>query len=445
MTSPPYWGLRDYGVKGQIGLEKHPQEYVDKLVDILHDLKRILKPHGSFYLNLGDTYCSTKGSCLNPGGGKASLPQPGFRGLVRDKNPNRMLRPNGGWLQFKQLLMIPARVAIALQQDGWILRNDIIWYKPNGLPNSVKDRLTNKYEHVFHFVKSRRYYYDLDAIRLPHKRGTPRAEYDFIRMLKGGERFSAKWGKHGTQEAFVAGHALGKNPGDVFDASGANTGRNNKQPYKKNNPHVARLIHGHDAMHPAGKNPGDVMATRNKTQRLKKITSTRNPPEPDELNAFHYFGKNPGDFWRITTKPFPEAHFAVYPEELCIRPILSSCTGSVCKACGKPPTVVYEKPVARQDRNWRTEAMARHMPVKHVVAHHAGGHTGFPAKHRVSQKVNWRKCDCNTGFESGIVFDPFAGAGTTLLVAKRLGRRWFGCDLNPKFVGMANRRLRKCQ
>jgi len=118
MTSPPYWGLRDYEIEGQIGLEKHPQEYVERLAGIFSDLKRVLKPRASFYLNLGDTCCRTKESCFNAGGGPNSVAQAAYKRLTGYVNPNRMLRPNGRWLQPKQLLLIPARIAIALQEDG---------------------------------------------------------------------------------------------------------------------------------------------------------------------------------------------------------------------------------------------------------------------------------------------------------------------------------------
>ncbi|MGH7771421.1 MAG: DNA-methyltransferase [Candidatus Binatia bacterium] len=354
MTSPPYWSLRDYGVKGQVGLEMHPQEYIDRLVSVFRELKRVLKPHGSFYLNLGDTYCSTKGSCLNAGGGQASIRQPEFRKLVARKNPNRMLRPEGGWLQPKQLLMMPARVAIALQNDGWILRNDIIWYKPNGLPNSVKDRLTNKYEHVYHFVRSRRYYYDLDAIRAPHKRGTRQAERDFRRMMKGGEQFQGKWAKAGIQRTVVAGHVLGRNPGDVLlfrtktdDLRKINSMRNPPNPGEPG------------AFHPLGKNPGDVVKVSKHDLGLGKVTAAS--CDSLHVDAYHPLGKNPGDmiaignskeaetgdFWKISTRPFPEAHFAVYPEDLCVRPILSSCPPLVCKACGELPMPVAKERATR--------------------------------------------------------------------------------------------------
>ena len=550
MTSPPYWGLRDYGVKGQIGLEKHPQEYIDKLVSLFSDLRRVLKPHGSLFLNLGDTYCSMKGSCVNAGGGKCSIPQPAYRQLARKKNPNRMLRQDGGWLQPKQLLMIPSRIAIAMQQDGWVLRNDIIWYKPNGLPSSVKDRLTNRYEHVFHFVKSRRYYYDLDAIRIPHKRGTPRAECDFQRMMRGRETFNGKWGKSGTQQAFIAGHIRGRNPGDVV-LSRKKTAQLGKLSSMRNPPEPNEA----QAFHPLGKNPGDLVEISGQIypegqspeysygsrcgkwsgqQKCKVVNSFAcwkadkprtinakggNPGdiytgEQEELDYWkqvlleqyaqigrtarrsrsgkykfieeyssvssatlnsshmreaiygmieglptsevtkqtlkdwwhdhngHWQGPNPGDFWKISTRPFPEAHFAVYPEDLCVRPIVSSCPPAVCRACGKAPVPVSRQRGARSSADWRERARTMDMPLEDPVAHLAGGHTGLLTKQSKQYSVSWCSCGCNADFEPGIVFDPFAGTGTTLLVAKKLARQWLGCELNPKYVKIAEARLR---
>jgi len=163
VTSPPYWGLRDYGTgDNQLGMEPHPQMFVDHLVEIFREVKRVLKPSGSFWLNLGDTYYgSNSGKGAGPEGknyiSSKSMPE---------KNVKNTYRTN--WLQPKQKLMMPHRVAIALQDDGWILRNDVIWHKPNHMPESVRDRLTKSYENFFFFVKSRKYYFDLDAIREPY-------------------------------------------------------------------------------------------------------------------------------------------------------------------------------------------------------------------------------------------------------------------------------------
>lgn len=170
VTSPPYFQLRDYGHQGQIGLEETPRAYVKRLLGVLDQVRRVLKPGGSLYLNLGDTY--------------------------RDKS----------------LLGIPWRVAQELTGHGWYLRNAIIWYKPHGLPSAIKDRLTNRYEFVFHLTRSRRYYFDLDPIRVPNTSHR-------IRRPTAPVRRGAQGLRHGPG-LVVAGNFTpnprGKNPGDVW-------------------------------------------------------------------------------------------------------------------------------------------------------------------------------------------------------------------------------------
>lgn len=294
ITSPPYWSLRDYGIENQIGLEKHPQEYIDKIVKVSKEIKRVLKKSGSFYLNLGDTYCGS-------GMGSWDVPE-GYTSkqvyyLPQGKARSCRVKYDGKWLQPKQLMLIPSRVAVALQEQGWCLRNDIIWHKPNAMPTSVKDRLNNTYEHLFHFVKSKKYYYDLDKVRVPHK--TESVE----RACRG---ISAKgpW---------------------AFDTQKENVG----------------------------------------------YDDIKGKLERGELRAVHSSGKNPGDFWSITTKGFKDAHFAVFPPELIENPIKSSCP------------------------------------------------------------------------KDGIVLDPFCGSGTACLVAKQLGRKYIGIDINPEYVEMAKKRILK--
>jgi len=204
VTSPPYYGLRDYGQAGQYGLEATPAEYVEIMSDVFAEARRVLADDGTLWLNLGDSYvCSPKGSESKTDG--------------LDGRSNHRTTPagsggkNGGGLAAKQLLGIPWRTAFALQDDGWILRNEIIWHKPNAMPESVRDRLSNRHEQLFMFAKSRRYHFDLDAIR---KRG-----------------------------------------GRELDRTGA----------------------------------------------------------------------NPGDVWPITTRPYPQAHFAVFPIDLPLRCISAGC------------------------------------------------------------------------------------------------------------------------
>ena len=166
VTSPPYYGQRDYGVDEQIGLENHPSEYVSRLVEIFLHAKRVLKPSGSLWVNLGDTYWSGRG---RPQG--ADLKQK-HRRFLRPQDlsgPRPLCTP-------KQLLLIPHRFAIAMQDNGWVVRNDNVWYKTNPTPDPVDDRSASAHEYMFHFVQRRRYYYNADAVAIPSQiEGTTKA------------------------------------------------------------------------------------------------------------------------------------------------------------------------------------------------------------------------------------------------------------------------------
>ncbi len=158
VTSPPYWGLRDYCIDGQIGLENSLPQFINRLVAIFNEVKRILRPDGTLWLNIGDGYTS---------GNR------GYRATDK-KNPARAMTvrpttPEG--LKPKDLLGIPWRLAFALQDDGWYLRSDIVWQKPNAMPESVKDRPTRAHEYLFMLTKNERYYYDYEAIREPGLNG----------------------------------------------------------------------------------------------------------------------------------------------------------------------------------------------------------------------------------------------------------------------------------
>uniref|UniRef100_A0A6M3L862 site-specific DNA-methyltransferase (cytosine-N(4)-specific) n=1 Tax=viral metagenome TaxID=1070528 RepID=A0A6M3L862_9ZZZZ len=157
VTSPPYWGLRDYGHDGQIGLEQTPDEYVARMVEVFAEVRRVLRADGTLWLNLGDSYAASAGS--------HRAYRPHMTGSD-ELNVPRMFPPPAG-LKPKDLVGIPWRVAFALQADGWYLRSDIIWHKPNPMPESVKDRPTKAHEYVFLMSKSKKYYYDADAVREP--------------------------------------------------------------------------------------------------------------------------------------------------------------------------------------------------------------------------------------------------------------------------------------
>jgi len=161
VTSPPYYGLRDYGVEGQIGLENTPQEYIDKLVMVFREVKRVLRDDGTLWVNIADTYCSTA-----PGTKGDSHFIKECKQATRDaRKKYRVQTPKK--MKPKDLMGIPWMLAFALRDDGWYLRQDIIWHKPNPMPESVKDRCTKAHEYIFLLSKSRRYYFDHEAIKEP--------------------------------------------------------------------------------------------------------------------------------------------------------------------------------------------------------------------------------------------------------------------------------------
>src|SRR5690606_34431393 len=244
VTSPPYWGLRDYGVDGQLGLEPTPEEYVANLVEVFREVKRALRDDGTLWLNLGDSYAS-----VHTGGQKSPKSTVGSNmpGVQEIRQPKA--NPQEYGLKDKDLVGIPWRVAFALQADGWYLRSDIIWHKPNAMPESVTDRPTKAHEYIFLLSKSPKYYYDYEAIKEP-------AAYDGRKdtLLKG----SPKYEKCGV-------------PGQVAHLMAAK---------------------GHE--------------------RWKK-------------NERGEYVRNKRSVWTVPTKPFPEAHFAVYPPDLITPCILAGC------------------------------------------------------------------------------------------------------------------------
>jgi DNA modification methylase len=171
VTSPPFWGLRDYGVPGQLGLEPTPEEFVAKLVEVFREVRRVLRGDGTLWLNLGDSYAQTSNRQRNGAGAsglkadgrpedarqKANGVQAG-RAMYREASLPPGLKP-------KDLVGVPWRAAFALRADGWYLRQDIIWAKPNPMPESVRDRCTKAHEYLFLLAKSPRYFYDAEAIR----------------------------------------------------------------------------------------------------------------------------------------------------------------------------------------------------------------------------------------------------------------------------------------
>jgi DNA modification methylase len=167
VTSPPYWGLRDYGVDGQLGLEKTPQEYINNMRLIFEQVRRVLKNDGTLWLNLGDSYCGGGNNRGARSDFKKSIKQASNRGAIGQAAKFGVHNFRSNEIKQKDLVGIPWMMALALRNDGWYLRQDIIWHKPNPMPESVRDRCTKAHEYIFLLSKSKKYFFDVDAIKEP--------------------------------------------------------------------------------------------------------------------------------------------------------------------------------------------------------------------------------------------------------------------------------------
>ena len=406
ITSPPYWGLRDYGEEantiwggdpycehewvlnikkdsieegnikgfrsgfckkcgawfGQLGLEPSLEMYIEHLSEIMKELKRVLKKTGVIFWVHGDSYFTSSPS------NKKEF----WRELEREDDSliDRLVRKNsyssrelGISSPLKCMCLQNYRFILrCIDELGLILRNIIIWHKPNHMPSSVRDRFASAYEPVFMLVKSKRYWFDLDAVRVP----TRNPEADFKRVM--------------------------------FDVRGGT---------KKHQ-------------------QGGVSAFRTKNI--------------EEVKARLYLGKNPGDVWAISTQPFPDAHFAVYPEKLVETMIKAACPQEICKKCGKARVRIIDKnyiPTRPGLNTGKGKSGTDLDPNKSL-------HRRDISKYRMKIEyltVGWTDCGCNAGWESGVVLDPFLGSGTTALVALKFGRRFIGIEINRKYCEMALQRI----
>lgn len=412
ITSPPYWGLRDYGtakweggnpecdhvetdnlkrgnsgglsnnpqprgeqphtesskikykdicgkcgakrIDSQIGLEKTPEEYVNKMVEVFREVRRVLKNTGTLWLNIGDSYAGATAIRTNPKehSGILRFPSAGDSDRKRGYLMGDGLKP-------KDLCGIPWKVAFALQADGWWLRQDIIWQKLNPMPESVTDRCTKSHEYVFLLTKSAKYYYDAEAIREKVGEETRRA-------------ITFRNDRYIQNETF-----------------------NNSSGFK---------------------------------DKIKDIDGE------SSLN-----GRNKRSVWSIATQPFqpfPEAHFATFPEDL-IEPMIKAGTSEkgICPDCGKAWERIIKKERIKEaspSGNSEIERFSRE------DTDALGGRMTEPIT------IGWQaSCSCNKLPVPSTVLDPFAGSGTTCLVARKLLRNYIGIELNPKYVEMAEKRLGK--
>lgn len=301
ITSPPYFAMRDYGDPGQIGAEASVQQWVAELVGVAAELRRVLKPSGALWLNIGDGYSRHE---------KEGAPK-------------------------KSLLLGPQRLALALLDDGWLVRNNVVWAKRNPMPSSVTDRLACSHETVLLLTRQRQYYFDLDAIRVP-------------------ATTSAHHGRTSSRMTYPPPAAV---------------------PYVQASPRID-LNRGLAHLKAAGRES-------------------------------HPLGKNPSDVWALSTAAYRGAHFAVFPTDLVLRPLLATCPEQVCSSCG----AVWRRAKQRRDGRLLATGSLR------------------------------AACDCRSGWKPGVVLDPFMGAGTVALVAEAHDRDWVGIELNPAYAELARQRL----
>ena len=338
VTSPPYWGLRDYQEENQIGLEETPEEYVENMVKVFREVKRVLKDGGTCWLNLGDSYYN------------------------------------------KNIAGIPFKVAFALQQDGWYLRQDIIWHKPNPMPESVQDRCTKSHEYIFLLTKSAKYYYDADAIREKaitepqkvNKTLSTKTKYGSVENeskhrqgmhKERGESIVATRPKIPNQDKFVDFIRQRTNAKKLSADTGIKLSkvehwfRKDESGFSHPNIQDWDIIREYlDDWSDDFKNIDDMM-----TKIELHNDSINNNPK----------GRNKRSVWTITTKPFKDAHFAVFPIEI--------------------PTYCIK----------------------------AGSKEG------------------------DVVLDPFMGSGTTALVSQEHGRKWVGVELNPEYIKIIKKRTQQ--
>lgn len=299
VTSPPYWGLRDYGVAGQLGLEASPEDFVKKMVEVFREVRRVLRDDGSLWLNLGDSYAGSGKGLYADGNSytdgekqKTNAGSIGVRMGTKDGDAGHThgVKPPLG-LKSKDLCGIPWRFAFALQADGWYLRSDIIWSKPNPMPESVTDRPTRAHEYLFLLTKSGRYFYDVDAIKEPAIFGVPNSP----------QSIKSPYGQGYSRRA------------DYCESSGRKDGgRHLSGGFPKNLPDgQGNIRKARDLQRGHGRHHAGFDDRWDKMSRDEQCSGMRNKRS----------------VWTVATAPFSEAHFATFPPDLIKPCILAGSAG----------------------------------------------------------------------------------------------------------------------
>ncbi len=337
---------------GSLGLEPTFELYIKHLCDIFDEVKRVLKKTGTCWVNLGDTYRGTK-----------------VGNTESRKNPNVVtdsFKKSGG--QEKSLCQIPNRFSIEMTNREWILRNELIWHKPNCMPSSATDRFTVDFEKIFFFVKDKKYWFE---------RQFEVNKYD---------------------------------------------GRKNTTLKPTNK-------------YPSGRSGGLHHPQKNDREPMERWPNSQ--------------GRNKRCVWKITTQPFKEAHFAVFPESLVETPIKSGCPEFVCNKCGKAKEKIYK--ITKPPEEMYTKSNLPDDGLINAGMRNNGKFRGSGQKvqnwkdQNPNQSKGYTSCKCKAGFSGGVVLDPFMGSGTVAAVAKRLNRQFIGIDIKKDYCKMAIKRIKNTE
>lgn len=419
VTSPPYFNLRNYQVEGQIGLEETPEQFIQKMVEVFHEVKRVTRDDGVLWLNLGDSYSgsmSTKGAVVNKNSMSAGTGQDvGYR--------DKPLGIVNGY-KAKDLMGIPWRCAFALQADGWYFRSAMPWIKRNCMPESTTDRPTSAIEYIFLMTKSAKYFYDGEAIRVP---STTEEDRPF-----GCYRTRGYNGKLNIDENAPPQF---KKKVKKQDQTGNPTYTGFNERYKarkgdtlpeRDNKHAATMaaLRGHSGILKADGTPFCDGQTRN---------YRNSDPFFESWQGLYSEGGEPLALI-VNPQARSELHFASFPDKLAETFIKAGTSEyGCCPKCGAPYRRIVECSGGTTGKSWHP----------HSDDGVTGQIGGMPTEGYSRQFKGWQP-GCKCGEKERVpclVLDPFMGSGTVAVVARELNRSSVGCELNPEYVKIIKKRL----
>jgi DNA modification methylase len=408
---------------GELGNEPDFKLYIQHLCDVFDEVKRVLKKSGTCWVNMGDTY---GGNSTNVGYVEKVK---GINSIISDSNLSAhpaVGHSRGLW--DKQLLNIPHRFAIEMQDRGWIHRQTIIWSKPNCMPSTAPDRFSCNHEYIFFFTKSKRYYFEPQF--KPFKiESLERAKRGYISTI--GDHYASlnpKKQKRWSEKVLTM------------------------KPQNQDEKILHRGNKGGIIDIDNDKFANSICESCGRTMRrhygLQGENTTFIPCSP--------LGAKMWTVWNIATEPLKDAHFAHYPKKLCETPIKAGCPELVCVKCGKPREKVFQSKelnpseMSEEHKEWCKNAGANsdyQYNGKDIKDYPKEQGSASQRKRRwlkamrSIQTITYVTCDCNASFRPGIVLDPFIGSGTTAIVAKKLNRDFIGIELNPEYIEIAKKRI----